>query len=142
VDGQCVIPKQTRPGGHPLHPALVHFPVAFWTVGAGADLAGYAIGHADWWRFGGLCIGLGAVTGLAAILAGMREFAGLPRQHPAQDAATQHMMWALAAWSLFAFSLLMRGGVVAERPSLWAIAASLGGVAALLVTGWLGGRLV
>lgn len=66
----------------------------------------------------------------------------LPKQHPAQDTATLHMMWALVAWSLFALSLFLRSGSAAEHLSLRATAASLGGLAALLVAGWLGGRLV
>lgn len=142
VDGWYVISELIRAGRHPLHPAIVHFPVAFWTIGVGADLAGYASRHAAWWQFGALCIGVGAVTGLAAILAGILEFARLPRQHPAQDAAVQHMMWALTAWSLFVLHLVMRGGFSAERPPLVAMAISVGAAGALAVAGWLGGRLV
>jgi uncharacterized membrane protein len=142
MDGQCVKTKWARPGGHPLHPMLVHFPVACWTVGVGADLAGHASGHAGWWSFGLVCLNIGLVTGIAAILAGFLEFALLPKQHPALDTATLHMMWALVAWSLFALSLFLRSGFAAEQLSLWATAASLGGLAAMLVAGWLGGRLV
>lgn len=121
---------------------LVHFPVACWTIGVGADLAGYASGQAGWWSFGFVCLSIGLVTGIAAILAGSLEFALLPRRHPAQHTATLHMTWALAAWSLFAFSLLLRNGSAAEYLSPWAMAASLGGLVAMLVAGWLGGRLV
>jgi uncharacterized membrane protein len=131
-----------RPGGHPLHPMLVHFPVACWIIGVGADLFGSASGHVGWWNFGFVCLNIGLVTGIVAILAGFLEFALLPNQHPARDTATLHMTWALAAWLLFAFSLLLRSGSAAGRPSLWATAASLGGLAAMLVAGWLGGRLV
>lgn len=142
MDGQCVRMEWARPGGHPLHPMLVHFPVACWTVGVAADLAGYASGHAGWWSFGLVCLNIGLVTGIAAILAGFLEFATLPKQHPAQATATLHMMWALVAWSFFALSLFLRSGSAAEQLSLWATAASLGGLAALLAAGWLGGRLV
>ena len=142
MDGQCVRLMRARPGGHPLHPMLVHFPVACWTLGVAADLAGYASGHAGWWSFGLVCLNIGLVTGIAAILAGFLEFAMLPKQHPAQHTAMLHMTWALVAWSLFAFSLLLRNVAAAEQPSLWPTAASLGGLAATLVAGWLGGRLV
>jgi uncharacterized membrane protein len=131
-----------RPGGHPLHPVLVHFPVACWTIGVGADLFGSVSGHAGWWSFGFVCLSIGLVTGIAAILAGFLEFALLPKQHPALDTATLHMTWALVAWSLFAFTLLLRNESPAEQPSPWAMAASLGGLAAMLGVGWLGGRLV
>lgn len=142
LGGQCVSPDWARPGGHPLHPALVHFPVAFWIVAVGADLAGFASGQSGLWRLGAACLWIGAVTGIGAILAGFLEFARLPKRHPAQHTATRHMMWALAAWSLFVSSLLLRGGAAAEPPSLWALAVSLCGLASLLVAGWLGGRLV
>jgi uncharacterized membrane protein len=52
------------------------------------------------------------------------------------------MMWALAAWSLFVLSLVLRGGVRAKRPSLVAMMVAAGAAVALTMPGWMGDRVV
>lgn len=134
--------RPIRLGGHPLHPAIVHFPIALWTVAVGADLAGWATGQPHWWFASEVCLGLGVVAGLVAMVAGALDYAALPQRHPAQDTAVRHMLWMVAAWSLFAISLVARGIPGSGPPPPWAIAVALVGVAVMAYGGWMGGQLV
>ena len=42
--------KGGRVAGHPVHPALVHFPVALWSVTWVWDVLGAYTGAAAWWQ--------------------------------------------------------------------------------------------
>ncbi|HKE93625.1 MAG TPA: DUF2231 domain-containing protein [Povalibacter sp.] len=135
----------TRPlrlAGHPLHPLLVHFPIALWTVGVAADAAGW-ISHATlWWLISFGSQALGSALGIVAILAGFLEYATLKRVHAAQDTAVQHMMIMCSAWLLFLISLALRGLPEGQTPSPWATVVAAGGFVAMIWGGWLGGQLV
>jgi uncharacterized membrane protein len=127
---------------HPLHPALVHFPVACWSLGTLADLAGLHWG-APAWRAGGLLLATGTLAALPAMLAGLYELIRLADDSPAWRDAYLHMGAALAATALYATALLLRwhGGALAA-PGVPGIVLDLAGFAALAAAGWLGGRLV
>jgi uncharacterized membrane protein len=131
-----------RLGGHPIHPAVVHFPIALWTVAVGADLAGWATGQSKWWSLGQLGLALGAAAGLLAMIAGAFDYAALPRTHPAQDTAVRHMLWMGTAWSLFVVSLAARGLPGSGPAPRWAIIAALAGFVVMVLGGWMGGQLV
>lgn len=127
---------------HPLHPALVHFPVAGWSLATLADLASPWLGEPAW-HFAAVLMAAGCLAALAAMAAGLWEFAKLGEGHPALPVASRHMLFALAAFCAYATSLLLRwsdGAVHAPGPS--ALAASAAGWVLLGVAGWLGGRLV
>src|SRR6185312_11054182 len=57
------LPDPAQPAGvtvmrHPLHPALVHFPVACWSLAVAADFASLHFGPAAWpWSSGPLTVG-------------------------------------------------------------------------------------
>ena len=128
---------------HPLHPALVHFPVACWSLATLAD------GLARVWQpavlqpLAALLIGIGCIAGLAAAAAGFLELLKLADGHPAERIAYLHMGLALGTWCLYAASLGLR---VDHRqllpPGAAALASSGVGFVLLLATGWLGGKLV
>jgi uncharacterized membrane protein len=127
---------------HPLHPALVHFPVAGWSLATAADVASSWLGEPAW-RFAAISMSAGCLVALAAMAAGLREFAKLRDGHPALPVANRHMLFALAAFCAYATSLLLRwsqGGL--HAPGTLALAASIAGFVLLAVTGWLGGQLV
>jgi uncharacterized membrane protein len=43
---------------HPLHPAIVHFPIACWSLAVVADFASLLLGEAAWqWSGGPLVVG-------------------------------------------------------------------------------------
>jgi len=127
---------------HPLHPALVHFPVACWSLATAADFGSLWWGEPAW-RFSGAVLAIGTVAALAAMLAGFFELSRLDTDSPAQRVANRHMLSAMAAWSCYAASLLLRmQGMAWHEPDAVALGLSAAGFAALCAAGWLGGTLV
>jgi uncharacterized membrane protein len=127
---------------HPLHPALVHFPIACWSLATCADLASLGLGE-SLWRFASAMLCIGLVTALAAMLTGLLELMKLTEGHPAEADVHRHLGWALAAWSCYAASLFLRwddSQLVA--PGVPALTLSVLGFGCLGVAGWLGGKLV
>jgi len=129
---------------HPLHPALVHFPIACWSMATIADLAGLTHHGGDSLRrFAAVVIAIGVVTALAAMTTGLFELIRLGDSHPAEADVQRHLGWALAAFSAYAASLYLRvHGWQPIAPGNAALALSVLGFACLGVAGWLGGKLV
>jgi len=128
--------------GHPVHAALVAFPIALlgvtplWDLGArfhllaGGQVAGYFC------LLGGLIgAGLAALTGFADFL----KLAD-PRSAAAKAALT-HAGVALTAVSLFGVAFALRGGRAAQ-PGAIPLVLEVAGALGLAATGWLGGHLV
>lgn len=129
-------------GRHPLHPALVHFPVACWSLGTLADLASLHFG-ADAARLGWVLLLAGTGIALPAAAAGLYEFARIPADSPAMRTAWTHMGAMLAAFALYATSLLLRvGHLDAPQVGTGSLALDVAGFIALAIGGWQGGRLV
>ena len=127
---------------HPLHPALVHFPIACWSLATVADLGSLVYGEA-WWRFAGELMTIGVVMALAAMATGLIELLKLGADHPAEGDVQRHLGWALAAWSCYAASLFLRWqGTHLGAPGPIPLALSVLGFGCLGVAGWLGGKLV
>jgi uncharacterized membrane protein len=126
---------------HPLHPAIVHFPVACWSLAVTADFAALRFGEAAWRWAGGL-LTVGCVMALAAMAAGLLELPRVPEGAAMRD-AYWHMGAMLLALTLFATCLLLRwdhGQFLApDTISLWLDGS---GFLVLVAGGWLGGRLV
>ncbi|HPN80261.1 DUF2231 domain-containing protein [Dokdonella sp.] len=127
---------------HPLHPALVHFPIATWSLATLADLAGLAWGEPAW-RWSGVLMAVGTLTALVAMAAGFIDFLKLAADHPAATDAQRHLRWETVAWCCYAASLLLRlDGSTLAAPDLIGIGLGAAGFASLCVAGWLGGKLV
>lgn len=126
---------------HPLHPALVHFPVACWSLAVVADFVSLYFGQAAWqWATGLLMVG--CVTAVVAMLAGMLEIARVP-DGPAMRDAYLHMSAMLLALVLFITRLFVGAdGFQPAAPSALALVLDAAGFISLAVGGWLGGRLV
>ncbi len=128
---------------HPLHPALVHFPIACWTLATAADLAGLWWLRWPLWQFALALLVVGCVGGLLAAAAGFVELLKLPAQHSAEADAYWHMALALGTWCLYAGSLWLRLPDLQPQPAgTVALMLSGCGFVALAATGWLGGKLV
>ena len=93
---------------HPLHPMLVHFPIAAWLMATVLD--GAALVWQPWLlqTFAVLLMLVGCATGLIAAAAGFVDLLKLPDGHPALRIVNRHMGMALASWCLYAGSLLLR----------------------------------
>ena len=133
-----------RPIRHPLHPALVHFPIACWTAVPVLDLL-YLVLHAPlWWRCGYWVLAIGCATALAAMALGLFDLVRLPADHPAQRPAQRHMLLMGSAWTLFLFDLLLRSPQHLPSAAMaWtAFALSAVAFAVLLAGAWTGAELV
>lgn len=126
---------------HPLHPAIVHFPVACWSLAVAADFAGLHYGKPAW-QLAALLLAIGCGMAVVAMLAGMLELARVPEGPPLRD-AWWHMGLMSGALVGFSASLLLRlDGLQAGVPGTGLLALDGIALAALLAGGWFGGRLV
>lgn len=127
---------------HPLHPALVHFPIACWTLATLADVGSHWWGEPAW-RFAGSLLLIGAVGALATMAAGFVELMRIPNDSPALRVANRHLLMAVITWSSYTASLMLRvHDKTLHAPDTLALALSGAGFLALCATGWLGGVLV
>jgi uncharacterized membrane protein len=132
--------------GHPIHPMLVHFPVAFWTLATAAylaDAAGMGEAAAAIAKLGNAA---GLIMAIFAIAAGLLELRAIDSQSEAMRVATWHMMVMATAWVCFLLALLLS---ISAAAALDHATAQLAGVASagvgfllMSVGGWLGGRLI
>jgi uncharacterized membrane protein len=127
---------------HPLHPALVHFPIACWSLATAADLASLAWGEPAW-RFAGILLLAGIGFSIPAMLAGLLELAKVDGDNPAIKDVNRHMIMVMGALACYVASLFLRlHGTHFIEPGLLAIGLSVLGFLCLGVAGWLGGKLV
>jgi uncharacterized membrane protein len=126
---------------HPIHPALVHFPVALLLSATIADLGQIT---ALWPepRFAALLMAAGLAGGLAAMAAGLYDFARLDDTQASH--AMRHMAAVGLAWLGYAVALyLRRDALTADVAApMTSLAVSVASAAVLGFGGWLGGELV
>lgn len=127
--------------GHPVHPMLVHFPIALWSLATlcdGMTLVG--IGGA--WPIGRLCLAVGLAAALPAMVAGLIDYCAL--KEAAVPTATRHMTLMGLAWAAYLAAFLLRseGLAVEPSPDRSAMAAGLAGFGLLALGAWQGGQLV
>lgn len=128
--------------GHPIHPMLVHFPIAFWTLAAAAYVAAAAGAGGPAHRLALFANAIGLVMALPAVVAGLLELRTLGEQP--FNVAMLHMMAMLTAWILFLVALLLPfvHSIAAPTATIGSAACAVVGFLAMAAGGWLGGRLV
>jgi len=131
--------------GHPLHPILVHVPMAVWPAALVFDLLSRAgIGGNAIARTSFFAIGFGLAVALLAVPTGIVDWWGIKREKPAWKIGLWHMALNAVALILFAINFTLRlgmyreGSVVSNAPLILSIAGTL----ALFVSAYLGGRMV
>ena len=129
--------------GHPVHPMLAGFPVAFWIGGSACD--GLALlRHGSLWPQGAFWLLVaGTVLALPTAASGLWDFLSVPPGHAAERVGYWHMGAMAGALSLNVASVALRRddlGVALASPTAMALA--LGGAILCMVGGWLGGELV
>lgn len=130
-------------GNHPLHPALVPLPIgAFFLVLVG-DIIHSARGDEFWYRFSLACLGLGIITALMAAVFGFIDYFGVKMSAAGRKVATTHMLLNLSGVVLYAINFFLRLNGGALNNNRWPLVFGLEAVTflALLVSGWLGGKL-
>jgi uncharacterized membrane protein len=127
--------------GHPLHPALVHFPIALLLSATVADVAWMA-GIAGYTQLAAMMMAGGLAAGLLAMGAGLADLAKLDQRLVPH--AVRHMTVVGLAWLGYAVALYLRRDSLAGESALAAptVTISLLSAALLALGGWLGGRLV
>ena len=127
--------------GHPIHPALVSYPIAFFTGVFLSDLAFLHFADAFWANASFWLLAAGLVTAAAAALAGLTDFLG-SREIRALSDAWMHMIGNVTAVVIELVNLILRlhdHAAPIASPGVY-----LSGAAFLLLgfTGWKGGELV
>lgn len=126
---------------HPLHPAIVHFPVATWSLAVATDFASLVFGELAW-QWSAPLLAVGCLTALAAMLTGMLELARIP-EGPALKDTWVHMAAMLTAFCFFLASLILRlEELQPQAPNMAVLATDAIGFIALAFGGYMGGRLV
>ena len=135
------IPSTVAIAGHPFHPLIVTFPIAFLTGAFGADV-GYWFTHDPFWARAALwLIGAGFISGLLAALTGMLDFLKIDRVRK-HSAGWIHMAGNVAALSLTLVNWLLRWNNFADAILPVGLIISLVVASLLAITGWFGAELV
>lgn len=134
---------RARIAGHPLHPALAHFPIGLWFTAVLWDVVGWWQTDLLWYQISYWCLAIGLIVALFTITTGFLEYLAIPPKDPAMNTATAHMMLMATATAVFGTSWVLRTISGWESaPTLWAIILTLIGAGLLGIGGWLGGMLV
>lgn len=128
--------------GHPLHPMLIHFPVAS-LIGLVAADAAYIYSADPFWARAGLWLsGVGACGGWLASMAGLVDLL-VVSQVRRLITAWGHALIAVMMLSLATFNWMLRlNGGAATHVLPWGIGLSLLTAAFIGLAAYLGGRLV
>lgn len=128
---------------HPVHPMLVHAPLACWILVPICDALALAMGRDVFWQTGALLSAFGAAAGAVAATFGALD---LPRaRERAAKLARVHATLMGSAWLLSAASLAGRidGAYAAVTPApLWTVVTSALALLIALAGAWCGGEMV
>jgi uncharacterized membrane protein len=127
-------------GGHPIHPMLVPFPIAFLVGTLVTDLAFWGTGDPFWARASAWLVGAGVIMGLLAAVFGFIDFVTIGRARQGSTGWV-HLFGNLLAVALSFVSVLLRIGDAKSAVLPWGLVLSFIVVGILLVTGWMGGEL-
>lgn len=127
---------------HPVHPALVHFPIACWSLAVAADFAFALWPERVGVTYAPLLLAVGCCMALAAMLAGLLELSRI-EDGPVMKDVWMHMGLMLAAFAFFALRLFLRlDGLTPLAPNALAYEVDVVGFVTLAAGGWCGGKLV
>lgn len=130
--------------GHPIHPMLVHFPIALWTVAVGAYVASATGVTETFDMIARFANSGGLIMAMLAMLAGLLELRSIGSQSEAMRVATWHMMIMATVWVCFLVALMLSISTGLDRSTAGIAAAACAAAGFLLmgVGSWYGGRLV
>ena len=128
-------------GGHPIHPMLVNFPIAYLFGGLPSDLAFLLTGDPFWARMSLWLIGVGVLMALVAALFGTLDFLFVKevRRH---TSSWTHFLLGVTLIGIACANWWMRVPDAAAAVVPWGIFLSATTAVAVAATGWMGGKLV
>lgn len=140
MDHEPIISRMSL-GSHPIHPMLIHFPVAALIGLIAADGAYIATEDFFWARMGLWLSGVGAFGGWISGLVGLVDLVTVARIRRLITAWC-HATLAVMLLSLASFNWLLRLSGAGEHVWPWGLYVSLLTGALIAVTSYLGGQLV
>jgi uncharacterized membrane protein len=131
------------PYGHPIHPILVTVPIGAWVASLVFDLASHLVADPGFLARGSLwLIGLGVVGALAAAMVGFLDLLAIPTGTLAFRIGLVHAGLNLAVTAGYLGGFLWRRISDLSTSVGWGpLVLSAACLAALAVSGWLGGTL-
>jgi uncharacterized membrane protein len=126
--------------GHPIHPMLVTIPIGLWVFSLVADLVALRSADPQTWMTVSFFALVGGIIGaLVAAIPGLVDLISL-RDKGIKKTALMHMGINLTVVALYVVNAFLRRGsdAVGGTPLLLSVVA----IAMLLVSGWLGGKMV
>jgi uncharacterized membrane protein len=130
------------PYGHPFHPILITIPIGAWVASLIFDIIAAASDDPEPFVVGAQAlIAIGIIGGLLAAIFGFLDFSVIEKGTQAKRTATTHMAINLGVVVLFAINYFVRAGSDHDDVNVVGVVLSVIGLAALGVSGWLGGKL-
>ncbi|MEG4091747.1 DUF2231 domain-containing protein [Microcoleus sp. Pol12B4] len=126
--------------GHPIHPIIVIFPVAFLVGAAGTDIGYWLTSDPFWARASVWLMSVGFAAGILAAITGFLDFFKVKRVRE-RSAGWLHMGGNVAVMVLTLINLVLRQGNPAEPIVYTGLAISIVVATLLGITGWFGGEL-
>ncbi|TMQ20389.1 MAG: DUF2231 domain-containing protein [Deltaproteobacteria bacterium] len=99
--------SKARIAGHPIHPMLVAFPIAFYTTTVATLLAYIGTREAFWYRVAMVANIAGILTAVIAVIPGAIDLLALPRNSRARAAGLKHAGFNLLATGLFVITAVV-----------------------------------
>jgi uncharacterized membrane protein len=134
------VPSTAAIAGHPIHPALVVFPIGLLVGAFGADLGFWWTDDSFWARASLWLTGTGMALGAVAAVAGLVDFLTIDRAR-VHRAGWVHTLSAGLVLVLAAASWLLRLGNPVAAVLPWGLVLSAINAGLLVVVGWVGGEL-
>ncbi|MBR8837964.1 MAG: DUF2231 domain-containing protein [Stigonema ocellatum SAG 48.90 = DSM 106950] len=137
------VPSTVAIAGHPIHPILVQFPIAFLVATLLSDIIFWFTSDVFWARASFWLIVGGLLGGLAAALTGLLDFLRIPRVRK-RTAGWAHLILNVSALVLTIVNLLLRWNNPESASVIlpWGLILSVIVSGLLGVSGWYGGELV
>lgn len=124
--------------GHPIHPMLVTLPIGLWVFSFVCDLCfAFGTGSPEWKVVALYTMGGGIAGALLAAIPGLIDLLSLPPEP--RKTALVHMAINLSIVVIYAVNFWLRLSTPTAAGWVWL---SLLTILMLLVSGWLGGKLV
>jgi uncharacterized membrane protein len=133
--------SKARLFGHPIHQALIVFPLGLLSTAVMFDGVTLITGETRWTAMAFYLIGAGLLFGLGAALFGWLDYTAIPQGTRAKSVGLRHGFGNVVVLLLFGMSWYFRRPNPSE-PSLAAFILSGAAFALALITAWLGGELV